>query len=188
MSLSSKLATRIARLPCGRVSKWLVLVAWLALVVLAVPLSGRLSGVVDDNSTAELPRGAESTRVAELADRFPDSEVTTAIVVYVRPGGTTAADRAKVEADRRALASLAAQQIPPPVASADGAALLLAVPLNDDDTLSDNAAKVRTVTGENLPAGLDAKLTGPAGNELTPPRRSRAWTPRSCWSPWPWSH
>ena len=165
MSLSSKFATRIAGLPCGRVSKWLVLVAWLAIVVLAVPLSGKLSGVVDDNSTAELPRGAESTRVAELADRFPDGEVTTAIVVYVRPGGITAADRAKVDADRRALASLAAQRIRPAAASADGAALLLAVPLNDD-SLSDHAAKVRTLAGENLPAGLDAKLTGPAGNEL----------------------
>ena len=41
MSLSSKFATRIAGLPCGRVSKWLVLVAWLAIVVLAVPLSGK---------------------------------------------------------------------------------------------------------------------------------------------------
>jgi putative drug exporter of the RND superfamily len=166
VALSSKLATRISGLPCGRVSKWLVLLAWLAIVVLAVPLSGKLSGVVDDNSTAELPRGAESTRVAELADRFPDGEVTTAIVVYVRPGGITAADRAKVDADRRALASLAAQRIRPAAASADGAALLLAVPLNDDDSLSDHAAKVRTLAGENLPTGLDAKLTGPAGNEL----------------------
>ena len=166
MSLSSKFATRIAGLPCGRVSKWIVLVGWLAIVVLAVPLSGKLSGVVDDNSTAELPRGAESTRVAELADRFPDGEVTTAIVVYVRPGGITDADRAKVDADRRALASLAAERIRPAAASADGAALLLAVPLNDDDSLSDHAAKVRTLAGEKLPAGLDAKLTGPAGNEL----------------------
>jgi RND superfamily putative drug exporter len=164
--LSSKLATRVAGLPCGRISKWLVLVAWLAIVVLAVPLASKLSRVVEENSTAELPRGAESTQVAELADRFPGGNVSTGIVVYVRQGGVTAADRAKVEDDRRAFAPLAAQEIPPAEASADGAAMLLAVPLNDDDTLTDDAARVRAVASNNLPAGLNAELTGPAGNEL----------------------
>jgi putative drug exporter of the RND superfamily len=170
VSLSSKFMTgpagRLAALPCGRITKWLVLVAWLAVLVVAMPLAGKLPGAVDDDSTAELPRGAESTQVTALADRFADDDVSAGIVVYVRPGGLTAADRAKVEADRRAFAPLAAGQVPPAAASADRAALLVTVPLREGDTLTDNAERVRTLAGAGLPTGLEAKLTGPAGNEL----------------------
>lgn len=169
MMPSSKLADSIARLaahitglPAGRTGKWLVLAMWVAIIVVAFPLASRLSGVVEDNSTAELPRAAESTRVAELVDRFPDANVTTGVVVYVRESGLTADDRAKVDADRLAFKRFAVQPIPPTQPSDDGQALLLAVPF-DSSTVTEDASQVRTSAGENLPAGLEAKLTGPAG-------------------------
>jgi putative drug exporter of the RND superfamily len=180
VSLSRKLPTVLAvlvGLPGGRLTKWLVLAAWLAVVAVSVPLAGRLPDVEKDSTTVELPIGAEATRVTGLADRFPDGTLAPGIVVYARDGGLTAADRAKVDADRRAFAALAAGDVTA-AASSDGAALALTVPLRREaaqSTLSDQARKLRTIAGDGLPAGLSAKLTGPAGNSLdASDARSRA--------------
>ncbi len=158
----ARLTARVLRLPAGRTTKWLVLGVWLALLAVGLPLAGKLSGVVDDDGTAELPRGAESTRVAELADRFPDADLTTAVVVYTRESGLTMDDRAKVYADREEFERLAVKPVSPPVPAEDGRALLLMVIL-DSDTVVDDGARIRALVSENLPSGLDAKLTGPAG-------------------------
>lgn len=157
MLLSSKLT--------GRVGKWIVLAAWIAIIMLAVPLAGKLSGATKKDSPAEGPRGAQSTRVAELKDRFPDGKIKTGIVVYVRSSGVAPADRAKAESDRKAFAPLAAGQIPPPVASKDGKALMLQVPISNEGT-ADKAKQVRDTATRNLPGGLQAQLTGPAANAL----------------------
>jgi putative drug exporter of the RND superfamily len=85
---------RIGRLPAGRVSKWLVLVAWLVVVAAALPLGRQLSDVESDQATAELPRGADSTFVAGVLDRFPDGQTATGLVVYVDDNGIDSADQA----------------------------------------------------------------------------------------------
>ncbi len=179
MTLSRKLGTALAGLPAGRRTKWLVLAVWLALAAGAVPLAGNVSEVAADSATVELPRGAEATGVIAMADRFPDGAVVPGIVVYVRDGGLTVADRAKVDADRQAFAALAAGPVAAPTLAADGAALTLAVPLARDDTqqtLAKRAARVREIAGTGLPEGLTARLTGPAGNSLdaTDARRQTA--------------
>jgi len=165
VSLSGKLAT----LPTGRFTKWLTLAAWLLVVAAAVPLAGRVSGVAQDSSTVELPIGADATVATGLADRFPDGRVSPGIVVYARAGGLTAADRAKVDADRLALARIAVGgQVGAPAPADDHAALTLTVPLEaaGTTTLSDLARQVRAAVHNGLPDGLDAKLTGPAGSAL----------------------
>jgi RND superfamily putative drug exporter len=162
----SSVGRRIVALPAGRKARWLVLVGWLIALVVAVPLGGKLSSVTADSDTVELPRGAEGTQVEQLANRFPDSQVTPAILVYVRDGGLTAADRAKVAADRTALGRLADGSVDEPVVSTDGKATILLVPLKDDSTLADQAEKVREQGRSGAPAQLKVKLTGPAGNAL----------------------
>jgi RND superfamily putative drug exporter len=167
--LSRKLIARLLALPAGRVTKWFVLAGWLAAVAVAIPLAGKLSQVADDSPTVELPRGAEATQVTGLTDRFPDGTTAPGIVVYVRDQGITPTDRAKVDADRQAFGALAVGQVAPATVAGDGRALTLTVPLSADggqSTLSDQARQVRTIADDNLPAGLQAKLTGPAGNSL----------------------
>jgi RND superfamily putative drug exporter len=164
--LSGKPAARLIALPSGRLAKWPVVVIWALIVVGVFPLAGKLSDAVTDGSSAELPRGAESTQVSALTDRFPDGQISTGILIYTRAEGVTAADRAKAEADRTALAPLAAAPIPPVAPSADGKALMVTVGLTDDDTLTDTAEKVRTRMETALPDGLQARLTGPAGGAL----------------------
>jgi RND superfamily putative drug exporter len=164
MSLSRKLAM----LPAGRLGKWLTLAAWLLIIAAAVPLASRLGTVAEDSATVELPRGADATVVTGLASRFPDGKLTPGIVVYARADGLTDSDRAKVKADRAAFTVLAAAPVAAPAPASDGAALTLVVPLraNGAVTLSDQARQVRAIAAGGLPAGLAAKLTGPAGAAL----------------------
>ena len=78
------------------------------------------------------------------------------------------ADRAAVDADRAALADLGLTEPPPVAASGDGRALLVNLPLPAGDAESGRLPGIldrarATVTG-GLPAGLDARLTGPAAS------------------------
>jgi RND superfamily putative drug exporter len=133
-----------------------VVAAWILLIILAIPMAGRLSSVAGNPDSVELPRGSPATSVAALASRFPDGDVPTAVVVYVRAGGLTPADRAKVAADRAAFGA------PPARASADGQALALSFPL---PTSADTAA-ARSVARAGAPPGLEIKFTGTAGATL----------------------
>jgi RND superfamily putative drug exporter len=54
---------RIASLPCGRRTKWLVLVFWLVVVVATGSLAGKLPGAEKNDASAYLPATAEPTQV-----------------------------------------------------------------------------------------------------------------------------
>ena len=100
-------ARRIAGLPCGRWSKWGVLVFWIAVFAAAGPLAGKLNSAQQNDASAWLPNNAESTQVVELAKRFTPSDIFPALVVYERPdGAVTPADQAKVAADVKAFAGV----------------------------------------------------------------------------------
>src|SRR5947207_10823232 len=93
---------RIAKLPCGRWTKWMVLVFWIAVFAVAGPLAGKLNSAQQNDASAWLPKNAESTQVVELAKRFSPSDIFPALVVYERPDGAiTPADQAKAAADVR---------------------------------------------------------------------------------------
>src|SRR5215218_7557809 len=66
-------ARRLAALPCGRWSKWVVLVFWVAVLVVAGPLAGKLNSAQQNDASAWLPKNAESTQVVELAEQFVPS-------------------------------------------------------------------------------------------------------------------
>ncbi|HEY9350073.1 MAG TPA: hypothetical protein VIP75_05205, partial [Acidothermales bacterium] len=109
----------------GRGIAWLIIVGWLALVVGGTAITGSLSEVENNEASAWLPAGAESTRVLEIVEGFRDSGAETALVVYERRGGLTDDDRAAVAAHVSAAGSLAVATIPPPTPAPDGEALLL---------------------------------------------------------------
>jgi putative drug exporter of the RND superfamily len=148
----------------GRGIAWLIIVGWLALVVGGTAVTGSLSEVENNEASAWLPARAESTRVLEIVEGFRDSGAETALVVYEREGGLTDGDRAAIAAHVSAAGSLAVATIPPPTAAPDGEALLLVVPLPDDDeTLTANVEALRDVVQPGAPPGLDVFVTGPAG-------------------------
>jgi RND superfamily putative drug exporter len=85
-----------------------VLAAWIVLVIGLAPVGAKLGDVTNDQTEAFLPKNAESTDVVKLLKKeFPGGQTVNGLVVYRRPGGLTAADKAKIADDaRRAAAAL----------------------------------------------------------------------------------
>ena len=55
-------ASRIAALPCGRRTKYLVLIFWVIVIGLTGSLAGKLMGAEKNDASAYLPASAESTQ------------------------------------------------------------------------------------------------------------------------------
>src|SRR5215475_8293926 len=94
-------ARRLTEIPAGSWTKWVVVGFWLVVLVIAAPLSSKLSGAEKNDTKAWLPANAESTKVLDVVSHFQSPNTYTAVVVYQRAAGLTAADRAKAAADAR---------------------------------------------------------------------------------------
>ncbi|MDF2743654.1 MAG: rane protein, partial [Actinomycetia bacterium] len=164
-------ARRIAALPCGRWTKWVVLAFWIVVVAVAGPLAGKLNSAQQNDSSAWLPQNAESTQVVELAKRFTPSDIFPALVVYERPDGPiTPADQAKVAADTKRFAGVedVTGKILGPIPAEDGRALQVVVPIkieeegNGWEELTPRIEQLRAIARAGT-GGLGVYVTGPAG-------------------------
>jgi putative drug exporter of the RND superfamily len=154
--------------PAGRRTKWLVLVLWLVVVAVAGPLSGKLTGAEKNDASAWLPPKAESTQVLNLRSHYVSPNVYAAVVVYDRPGGVTAADKAKAAADARRFAGVAGVvqgQVTGPFVSKDGQAMETIVPVNLGkngwNSAGPAADALRGIAQTD--AGLTVHIAGPLG-------------------------
>ena len=123
---------RIAEIPAGSWTKWLVVGLWLVVVVVAFPLSNKLMGA-EKNDASGCPPTRSRTQVLDLQSRFQSPNIFPAVVVYDRASGLTAADRAKAAADARSFAGLGGVehgQVTGPIGSADGKAIQTIVSVN----------------------------------------------------------
>lgn len=163
--------TRIAAFPASRRGKWVVLGAWVLVLVLLFPLASKFESAQSNEPSSFLPGSAESVVVLDLQERFPGGDVTPAVAVVQRDGGLTAADRA-------AVARVAAdfnRDLPPGVeppglvpgpVSSDGTSQLLIANLKvggDSELLLEDVTLLRDSLAAAAPPGLEAKVTGPAG-------------------------
>jgi RND superfamily putative drug exporter len=167
---------RLARTVVGPRRKWWVLAIWL---VLAVVVGGALGGQLPKLTNAQtqsddaLPSGAQSAQVGRLLrTQFPGGQRFNTLLVYERASGLTAADKARIAADARAVATVpdtAPAQVPytpgapPLLVSSNGKVAITVIPLSTDTSnLRDDAVKAiraRVGTGSG---GLRIQLTGPA--------------------------
>jgi RND superfamily putative drug exporter len=146
----------------------LVAVAWLAAAGPLNAVGGRLTGLQENDNAAFLPDSAESTRVAELQERFQGEQSLPLIVVWERPEGIGADTRAAVTgrlAEVRAVleeGDRLAGPLSPPIPSEDGQALQVIAPLRTDlgEDIVAAVAEVREVV--QVP-GATAYVTGPGG-------------------------
>lgn len=161
----------VAAFPAGRVGKWVVLAAWILILVAIFPLASKFESAQSNEPSSFLPGSAESVLVLDLQEKFPGGDVTPAVAVVQREGGLTAADRAAV---RRVISGFNADLpkgieppglVPGPV-SPDGTSQLLIANLTvdgDSELLLENVTQLRDDLAAAAPAGLQAKVTGPAG-------------------------
>ena len=82
---------RFATVVAGRRSKFLVLGAWVLLVLALGPFAGRFEQAQRNEPSSFLPEGAESVEVLEAAAGFPSGEVTPAVAVFRDPDGIAGA-------------------------------------------------------------------------------------------------
>jgi putative drug exporter of the RND superfamily len=163
-------ARRIASLPSGRWTKWVVLGFWIVVFAAAGPLAGKLNSAQQNDSSAWLPNNAESTQVVDLAKRFTPSDVFPALVVYERADGVTQADQAKVAADVQRFAAVqdVSGKVLGPIPSEDGKALQAVIPLkveeegNGWEELAPRIEEMRSIAKADA-GGLQVYVTGPAG-------------------------
>ncbi|MFY9862429.1 MAG: MMPL family transporter, partial [Trebonia sp.] len=153
----------------GRRAKWLVLVGWLIIVAVAGPLSGKLMGAEKNDASAWLPAKAESTQVLNLRSQVVSPNVYPAVVVYDRPSGVTAADKAKAVADAARFGGVAGvvhSQIAGPFTSTDGKAIETIVPVNlgaSGWNAAAPAANSLRAIAESGADGLNVHIAGPLG-------------------------
>ncbi len=91
---------RLAALVTGRRLAWVVIGAWVLAAAALAPFGLKLA---DETSQAFLlPGGSQSVQVSNiLRERFPGGDLQPTLIVYRRPGGLTAADRARIASDAR---------------------------------------------------------------------------------------
>src|SRR6266851_3083132 len=162
-------ARAIVSVPSGRRTKWVVLVLWIVILAVAGPLAGKLMGAEKNDAQAWLPAKAESTKVLALQSRFQSPNVFPAVVVYDRPSGLTAADRAKAVSDAKRFTTISGVvhgQVSGPFFARDGQAIQTVVPVNlgkngwnAAGTAADAMRGVARANGQ----GLHVHITGPLG-------------------------
>ena len=158
---------RFATVVAGRRSKFLVLGAWVLLVVALGPFAGRFEQAQRNEPSSFLPEGAESVEVLEAAAGFPSGEVTPAVAVFRDPdgigGARSAVERARGRVENADLEGV--ERLAPVVYSRDGTGALFAVPIRaegDEEVLIGAVEDVRGLVRQELPQGVEVEVTGPA--------------------------
>jgi putative drug exporter of the RND superfamily len=129
----NKVTRRLAEIPAGSWTKWLVMGFWVAVIVVAFPLAGKLMGAYKNNASSWLPASAESVKVFNVQSRFQSPNTYPGVVVYYRASGITPADRAKAATDARKFAAIhgvVPGTVVGPIPSADGRAMQTQVSVN----------------------------------------------------------
>jgi putative drug exporter of the RND superfamily len=128
---------RVAGKLTGPVTKWFVLVAWLAVAVPGAYFGFQLSEVQNNEMSSWLPTSAESTRALEKLEPFQDPDAMPTAVVYEREGGLTSDDLRAISSQGREIAAMDGIEGPvltpetvPPLASRDGEAAQVVATFN----------------------------------------------------------
>ena len=158
--------------PLARRLRWLlpalVAVAWLAAAGPLNAVGARLTGLQENDNAAFLPDSAESTRVAELQQRFQDEQALPLLIVWERPEGIDAGTRQAVTGSLAQLRAVLeggdrlAGPLSPPIPSQDGQALQVIAPLRTDlgEAIVTTVEDVRGIV--QVPDAT-AYVTGPGG-------------------------
>jgi putative drug exporter of the RND superfamily len=159
--------SRIAAVPCGKRTKYLVVAFWLIVVTATGSLAGKLQGAERNDASSYLPASAESTQELNLQARFTSPNLNPAVVVYQRTSGITTADLRKAQADARRFAALPAVggRVVGPVRSSDHQALetILGADLGYNADISGFISDLNNTASAGDP-GLTVHVTGPAAS------------------------
>ena len=139
-----------------------------AIAALAILGAGAVIGIVGTAShtaapTDSLPIGSDSAAAAELQQKLPAADATTAIVLFTSDTGTLSpTDLSAISSQLKTVPGA----VPAPLnVSKDRTAALgvVQVPSSDDTEVADAVTAIRDTLTTGLPPGVTAQVTGPAG-------------------------
>lgn len=159
---------RLAALPCGKVSKWIVLALWIVAIGVSFSPAGKLTGAQENDAVSWLPGKAESTEVLKATEQFSSPDEIPAVLVYERSSGITPADQQAVARQVAQYGDLqdVDRDVVGPIPSEDRKALQVLVPINAGsggwETIGARADDIRRIAADR-PDGLSFHVTGPGG-------------------------
>jgi putative drug exporter of the RND superfamily len=157
-------SARFANLISRRYAKWIILVAWLAVMAIASPFAAQLPDVENNEISEWLPSDAESLQVHNIEQRYDDGDAIPAVIVYHRQGGLNEDDHSRAESDHELLSETYPHLQPTPIiASEDGSALMFSIPLREaEDEFFYELPEIREMVSQT--GDLQVQVTGPAGS------------------------
>jgi len=149
-----------------------IVAVWVVILMVVGPLAGKFEDAQENDPADYLPGSAESVAAIEELEGFPSGDIANAITVFYREGGLEASDQAVIEDTQAAIDAEAREGVGKtsgPIPSEDGSAALLITPITVEDGTNEAGELLVDATDdikgqlEELPEGLEAAVTGPAG-------------------------
>jgi RND superfamily putative drug exporter len=146
----------------GRRTAWLLALLPILLGLFLVGFVGQADRV--RLATDSLPAGFDSTSAVELAEQLPETDSKAAVIVFSADEGTLTPGQLEAIGDSvAAISGQPARLLPAP----DGTAALAVVPVPAASAtqVADEVTQLRAELDRQLPEGVSAQVTGPAGIE-----------------------
>ncbi|WP_137846118.1 efflux RND transporter permease subunit [Microbacterium sp. 2FI] len=142
-----------------------LVVLWLVGGSIGGPYFGKVDEVSTNDRSSFLPESADATQVNERLPDFLGDDSIPAVVVVTGEGELSEADVADIQvvADEIAAVDGVLEGVSPPLLSDDGEAVQIFVPIDATADVGEIVAEIRALLGEELPEGMEAWVTGPAG-------------------------
>jgi RND superfamily putative drug exporter len=143
----------------------ILILVWIGVGGIGGPYFGKISQVSSNDATSYLPSSSDSTKVQNLEVAFASKKIIPAVIVFVRDAGLTSADKTFIDGRIDALKSSSGVDTgtSPAIASKDGKAIEVVVPVKDDTATSATVGTLRDEIAKDSPSGLAGYVTGPAG-------------------------
>ncbi|PZU48721.1 MAG: hypothetical protein DI566_02625 [Microbacterium sp.] len=142
----------------------LLVLIWLIGGSIGGPYFGKVDEVATNDQSSFLPSSAEATQVQERLADFTGGDTIPAVVVVTGDGALTDTQLADIDDLAAAIGDVeGVGDISPALPSEDGEAAQLFVPILTAGDVGETVEAVREAISEELPDGLDAWVTGPAG-------------------------
>ncbi|WP_442576609.1 MMPL family transporter [Microbacterium sp. F51-2R] len=142
-----------------------LILVWLVGGSIGGPYFGKVDEVSSNDQSAYLPESADATAVSERLPDFLGQDTIPAVVVVTGDGDLTEAQQADIQdfADQISSVEGVSGDVSPPIISEDGEAAQIFVPIDASGEIGVTVESLRTMIEQDLPAGLEAWVTGPAG-------------------------
>ena len=150
----------------GRVTKWVVLAAWVVILAAMGGFAQKLTDVQNNEASSWLPSSAESTRALDELSAFQNENDIPTVVVYYRATGLTRSDLSAIKAQLPEISAMdgVVGQARGPIPSKDGEVAQTVVTYNFGkngwNDLPDTADKLKDIV--HIP-GVTTYIAGQGG-------------------------